>query len=46
VPQVVVGGGGSGHGFKFCPVIGEILAELAIDGETRYDIGLFRVDRF
>lgn len=46
MPQVVVGGGGSGHGFKFCPVIGEILAELAIDGETRHDIGLFRVDRF
>ena len=46
LPQVLVAGGGSGHGFKFCPVIGEILAELAIDGETRYDIGLFRVDRF
>ena len=46
LPQVLVAGGGSGHGFKFCPVIGEILAELALDGETRYDIGLFRVDRF
>ncbi len=44
--QVIVGGGGSGHGFKFCPVIGEILADLAVDGETSHDIGLFSVDRF
>jgi sarcosine oxidase len=46
LPQVFVAGGGSGHGFKFCPVIGEIVAELAIDGATEYDIGLFRADRF
>jgi sarcosine oxidase len=46
LPQVIVGGGGSGHGFKFCPVIGEILADLAIDGDTRHDIELFRLDRF
>jgi sarcosine oxidase len=46
LPQVVVGGGGSGHGFKFCPVIGEILADLATAGETAHDITLFRGDRF
>ncbi|HEX3803046.1 MAG TPA: N-methyl-L-tryptophan oxidase [Solirubrobacteraceae bacterium] len=46
LPQVIVGGGGSGHGFKFCPVIGEILADLATDGQTSQDIGLFSVDRF
>jgi sarcosine oxidase len=45
-PSVVVGAGFSGHGFKFCPVVGEILADLALDGSTRHDIGLFRVDRF
>ena len=44
--SVVVGAGFSGHGFKFCSVIGEILADLAIDGSTRHDIGLFRLDRF
>ena len=43
--NVVVGAGFSGHGFKFCSVIGEILADLAIDGSTRHDIGLFRIDR-
>ena len=45
-PAAVVGAGFSGHGFKFCSVVGEILADLAIDGETRHDIGLFRFDRF
>jgi len=44
-PQVVVGGGFSGHGFKFCSAVGEILADLAIDGETRHDIGFLRLDR-
>jgi sarcosine oxidase len=36
----------SGHGFKFAPVIGEILADLALTGSTDHPIGLFRVDRF
>jgi sarcosine oxidase len=42
----VVGAGFSGHGFKFCSVVGEILAELVLDGETRHDIGFLRLDRF
>ena len=45
-PAVVVGAGFSGHGFKFCSVVGEILADLALDGETRHDIGLFSLGRF
>ncbi len=45
-PRAVVGAGFSGHGFKFCSVVGEILADLAVDGATRHDIGLFRLDRF
>jgi sarcosine oxidase len=35
----------SGHGFKFTPVIGEILADLALDGKTAHTIDLFRLDR-
>jgi len=42
----VVAAGFSGHGYKFCSVVGEILADLAIDGTTDHDIGLFRLDRF
>jgi sarcosine oxidase len=44
--RVVVAAGFSGHGFKFCPVIGEVLADLVLEGETRHDIALFRLDRF
>jgi sarcosine oxidase len=45
-PAAIVGAGFSGHGFKFCSVVGEILADLALDGDTRHDIGLFRFERF
>lgn len=44
-PQVSLACGFSGHGFKFCSVVGEIMADLALDGGTRHDIGLFRLDR-
>ena len=46
VPQVSLYAGESGHGYKFASVIGEILADLATEGATRHDIGLFRLDRF
>jgi len=42
----VVGAGFSGHGFKFCSVVGEILADLALDGKTRHDIEFLRFARF
>jgi sarcosine oxidase len=45
-PRVLLGGGFSGHGFKFCSVIGEILADLAIEDGTRHRIELFRAGRF
>lgn len=45
-PQVSVAAGFSGHGFKFCSVVGEVLADLATRGETAHDIGMFGVDRF
>ena len=31
LPQVAIGAGFSGHGFKFAPAIGEVLAELVSD---------------
>jgi sarcosine oxidase len=45
-PQVAVFAGESGHGYKFASVVAEILADLAIDGRTGHDIGLFRLARF
>ncbi len=38
--------GFSGHGFKFASVVGEILADLALDGETDHDIERFSLTRF
>ncbi|GAA2695627.1 N-methyl-L-tryptophan oxidase [Actinoplanes palleronii] len=43
---VTVACGFSGHGFKFVPVVGEVLADLATTGTTGYDIGLFDPRRF
>ena len=43
---VVIAAGFSGHGFKFCSVVGEIRADLATEGSTRHDTGLFKIDRF
>jgi sarcosine oxidase len=31
LPQVAIGAGFSGHGFKFAPAIGELLADLVVD---------------
>ncbi|ELS51799.1 N-methyl-L-tryptophan oxidase [Streptomyces viridochromogenes] len=43
--SVTVACGFSGHGFKFVPVVGEILADLALTGSTRHPIGLFHPAR-
>ncbi|MDP3949615.1 N-methyl-L-tryptophan oxidase [Microbacterium sp.] len=39
-PDIIVGLA-AGHGFKFTPAIGRILAELALDGESTDDISMF-----
>jgi sarcosine oxidase subunit beta len=43
---LVVGAGFSGHGFGIGPVTGEILADLATVGTTRFDLSLFTLARF
>jgi sarcosine oxidase len=45
-PEIIVASPCSGHGFKFAPVIGEILADLAMSGTTARDISRFRFGRF
>ena len=42
---VTVACGFSGHGFKFVPVVGEILADLATTGTTEHPIDLFHPRR-
>jgi sarcosine oxidase len=44
--RVVIACGFSGHGFKFVPVVGEILADLALEGTTQHPINLFDPRRF
>jgi len=43
--QVQIACGFSGHGFKFCSVVGEIMADLVCTGQTRHNIGLFGLER-
>ncbi|GIF70908.1 N-methyl-L-tryptophan oxidase [Asanoa siamensis] len=45
-PNVAVAAGFSGHGFKFAPVVGEILADLAQTGHTLHTIDQFAPGRF
>ncbi|MCY3574305.1 MAG: N-methyl-L-tryptophan oxidase [Chloroflexi bacterium] len=44
-PQVSVAAGFSGHGFKMASVVGEIMAEMALQGQSQQDIALFRLAR-
>lgn len=44
--NVVIAAGFSGHGFKFASVIGEVLVDLAVEGETKHPIEFLKLDRF
>jgi sarcosine oxidase len=44
-PRVALAAGFSGHGFKFASVMGEVLADLALDGRTRHPIGFLAPSR-
>lgn len=43
--RIVVACGFSGAGFKFAPVIGDVLADLVTAGHTKHDIGFLAPDR-
>jgi sarcosine oxidase len=44
--NVIVAGGGSGHGFKFASVIGEVVGQLARGESPQLEIGLLSPGRF
>lgn len=46
LPGLFFAGGFSGHGFKFAPVVGEILADLVTTGATPWPLDMFRLGRF
>ena len=41
-PRVLIVSACSGHGFKFSSVIGEIVADWALDAGSRFDLALFK----
>lgn len=43
---LLLASGFSGHGFMLAPMVGKIMAELAIDGQSRFDISSFDLARF
>ncbi|MDJ1159818.1 N-methyl-L-tryptophan oxidase [Chelatococcus sp. SYSU_G07232] len=45
LPQVIVASPCSGHGFKFASVVGEVLADLAMDRRPAFDLSLFALER-
>jgi sarcosine oxidase len=45
-PQVTVISACSGHGYKFCSVLGEVAADLALTGQSRFDLSPFSIRRF
>lgn len=45
-PQVLLSSPCSGHGFKFASALGEIQADLLLDGHSRFDLRSFSRSRF
>ena len=45
-PRVLLSTPCSGHGFKFSSAIGELQAELLLEGRSRFDVGAFGLSRF
>jgi monomeric sarcosine oxidase len=43
--QIVIASPCSSHGFKFAPVVGQMLADLAVNGTTPYPTARFSLDR-
>jgi sarcosine oxidase len=44
--RVVISAGFTGYGFKMAPVIGGIVADVVMDGETSFPVAHMRADRF
>ena len=44
--NIIIATGFSGHGFKFVPVIGEIIKDLILEGKTSKAIEFLSLERF
>jgi sarcosine oxidase len=45
-PNMTIVSACSGHGFKFASVLGEVVADMAIEGKTRFDVEFLSPKRF
>lgn len=45
-PRVWIVSACSGHGFKFAPVVGEIMSDLVTTGQSAFDLTPFALNRF
>ena len=43
--NILIAAGFSGHGFKFCSLVGRIICELVLNGRTDFNIRHFRIGR-
>jgi sarcosine oxidase len=44
--NVLIAGGFSGHGFKFAPLVGEMMADMVTTGRSQHPIDFFSIARF
>ncbi|RKU27060.1 N-methyl-L-tryptophan oxidase [Candidatus Poribacteria bacterium] len=44
-PNILIAAGFSGHGFKFCSLVGRIMCEMVLNGRTAFNISHFRIGR-
>ena len=45
-PNIVIGAGFSGNGFKLAPVVGSILSGLVLEENVKYELSHFKIGRF
>ncbi|XP_038615732.1 peroxisomal sarcosine oxidase isoform X2 [Tachyglossus aculeatus] len=45
-PNIIIGAGFSGHGFKLSPLVGKFLCELSLGRDPSHDLAPFRISRF
>ena len=45
-PNIIIGAGFSGHGFKLAPVVGSILSGLVLGEHIPFDMSRFKIGRF
>ena len=45
-PNIIIGAGFSGHGFKLAPVVGSILSGLVLGEHIPFDMSHFKIGRF